>query len=277
MARPVTEGEFGEYLEKRRIPIANPVNSEEVIVSQVGWELYNKFFKNYTIKQWNLQPRDLDASVCGRIPVRLNADDRYFEEEFQALPADGYTKMFENMLNRTSGVRLLLNTSFRDVAKEIRAKKIIYTGPIDEYFDCCYGKLPYRSLRFEREYYSVAKLREMGTEVNRNGYFQPEMQVNYPNEQDYTRIVEMKHATKQVCAGTTIVREYPLEYRDGGEPYYPVPTKASGELYKRYKALAEQERSVRFVGRLATYKYLNMDQVVGLALKEFRKIASGVD
>ena len=175
-------------LERWRVPIAEPKNSEEVIVSQVGERLYDMFFKNYTRKQWRRDPRDLDASVCGRIPIRANRDDRYLSEKFQALPKDGYTAMFKKMLNHPK-IEIRLKTDFREARQHIRFKRLIYTGPIDEYFDHCFGPLPYRSLRFEPETLSQE-------------FFQPAMQVNYPNDHDFTRIVEIKHATGQILPVT---------------------------------------------------------------------------
>lgn len=260
LGRPSTTEEMESTLAKWRVPIANPKNSEEVIVSQVGVPLYEKFFKNYTRKQWRRDPRDLDASVCGRIPVRTNRDDRYLSEKFQALPKDGYTKMFERIL-ATPGITLLLNTDYRQARTEIEYKHLIYTGPIDEYFDFCFGRLPYRSLRFENE--TIQK-----------EFFQPAMQVNYPNDHDFTRIVEIKHATGQKIPVTTIVREYPQDHTSKTEPYYPIPAPDSHALYEKYETLAAAEKNVSFVGRLATYRYYNMDQIVGMALAEFEKLAA---
>ena len=218
------------------------------------------FFKNYTRKQWQRDPTELDASVCGRIPIRTNRDDRYLSEKFQALPKDGYTKVFERMLANPK-IKVLLNTDYRDVLPQVQFKHMIYTGPVDEYFDCCYGPLQYRSLRFEPETLDQE-------------YFQPAMQVNYPNDYDFTRIVEIKHATGQQLPSTTIVREYPADYAPGREPYYPIPAPDSLALYSRYRERADAEKNISFVGRLATYRYYNMDQVIGMALAEFEKLAA---
>ena len=258
IGHPSDSAGMEKYLAKNRVPIANPSNSEEVIVSQVGWELYELFFKNYTRKQWNLDPRELDASVCGRIPVRTNRDDRYLTEKFQALPADGYTQLFERMLDHPK-IEVRLGVDFRDMPPCVRSGRIIYTGMIDEYYDFRFGRLPYRSLRFEVE------------PVERE-FFQPAMQVNYPNEFDYTRIVEIKHATGQQTGVTAIVREYPEAFTPGGEAFYPILTGESGTLYRQYAGLAAAEKNVRFVGRLASFKYYNMDQVVGMALAGFDSI-----
>jgi len=256
--KPSTTEEMEATLAQWRVPIENPKNSEEVIVSQVGWQLYEKFFKNYTRKQWKRDPRDLDPSVCGRIPVRTNRDDRYLSEKFQALPAAGYTKMFEKMLAHPN-IEVRLKTDYRELLPHIHYRHLVYTGPIDEYFGHCHGALPYRSLRFEPETLTQE-------------YFQPAMQVNYPNDHDYTRIVEIKHATGQKIGATTIVREYPDDYAPGKEPYYPIPAPDAKAVYDKYAALAAAEKNTSFIGRLATYRYYNMDQVVGMALAEFDKL-----
>ncbi|MGC3989191.1 MAG: UDP-galactopyranose mutase [Chthoniobacteraceae bacterium] len=254
-----TSEEMETALAQWRVPIAEPKNSEEVIVSQVGWELYEKFFKQYTRKQWRRDPAELDASVCGRIPIRTNRDDRYLSDKFQAIPKAGYTRLFERMLAHPN-IRVMLKTDYRELLPHVEYGHLIYTGPIDEYYDCCYGALPYRSLRFEPE-------------TLEQEFFQPAMQVNYPNDHDFTRIVEIKHATGQRCPMTTIVREYPDDYGPGKEPYYPIPAPETKAIYEKYAARAEQETGVSFVGRLATYRYYNMDQVVGMALAEFEKLA----
>jgi UDP-galactopyranose mutase len=276
LGRESTTEEFESWLEERRIPIENPANSEEVIISQVGWELYEKFFKNYTLKQWKKHPRELDASVCGRIPIRTNRDDRYLKEEFQALPKEGYHRMFERMLEASPGVEVRLNTDYREVVGSIPHDHLITTGPIDEYFDCCFGPLPYRSLRFENEAFSAEQLVEREVIAGKPGFWQPAMQVNYPNEEEYTRIVEIKHATGQECSNTTIVREYPDDYEAGKEAYYPIPTPENSALYQKYAEKAAELTNVSFVGRLATYRYYNMDQVVGMALAEFEKLREKV-
>ena len=258
LGRPSSTREMEDTLATWRIPIPNPANSEEVILSQVGPLLYEKFFKNYTLKQWRRDARDLDPSVCGRIPIRTNRDDRYLSDKFQALPRDGYTKMFERILSHPN-IQVRLGVDYRDILPSLKYRRIIYTGPIDEYFHCCFGPLPYRSLRFEPE--------TIHTE-----YFQPAMQVNYPNDHAFTRIVEIKHATGQRSPLTTIVREYPQDYGPGRDPYYPVPTPDAQALYLRYAELARAEPRVTFVGRLATFRYYNMDQVVATALVEFEKL-----
>jgi UDP-galactopyranose mutase len=255
LGRPSTTEEMEVTLAQWRVPIENPRNSEEVVISQVGVKLYEMFFKNYTRKQWRRDPKDLDARVCGRIPIRTNRDDRYLSEKFQALPKDGYTRLFERLLAQPK-IKVLLKTDYREVMPQVRYKHLIYTGAIDEFFDCCYSPLPYRSLRFEPK--TVQK-----------EFFQPVMQVNYPNDHEFTRIVEIKHATGQKLPATTIVREYPQDYGPGREAYYPIPAPDAQALYKRYAERAMTEKNVSFIGRLATYRYYNMDQVVGMALAEF--------
>jgi UDP-galactopyranose mutase len=258
IGRPSTSEEMEAQLAEWRVKIDSPRNSEEVIVSQVGWKLYEMFFKNYTRKQWQRDAKDLNPSVCGRIPIRTNRDNRYLSERFQALPKEGYTPMFQKMLANPK-IDVRLNTDFRDAREHVQFKHLIFTGPIDEYYDHCFGHLPYRSIRFEPE-------------TLPQQYFQPEMQVNYPNDHEFTRIVEIKHATGQKLPSTTIVREYPQDFGPGREPYYPIPAPDAKALYSKYAERAASEKNVTFVGRLATYRYYNMDQVVGAALAEFDRI-----
>jgi UDP-galactopyranose mutase len=229
--------------------------SQDVVVSRVGRELYEKFFRGYTRKQWGLDPSQLDATVTSRVPVRTNRDDRYFSDTYQAMPLRGYTRMFENMLDH-EGIKILLNCDYREVVNTIPYEKMIYTGPVDEFFDDRYGKLPYRSIRFEHETVNEERV-------------QPVAVVNYPNEHLYTRVTEFKHLTGQEHRKTSVVYEYP---QSEGDPYYPVPRPENAELYKRYQTLAEARTDVHFVGRLATYKYYNMDQVVAQALSVYARI-----
>jgi UDP-galactopyranose mutase len=230
--------------------------SEDVIVSKVGRELYEKFFRNYTRKQWGLDPSELDAAVTARIPVRTNRDDRYFTDAFQAMPLHGYTRMFERMLDHPN-IKILLNTDHREIEREIPHEEVIYTGPIDAYFDHRYGALPYRSLefRFETAHRSV---------------YQAAPVINYPNDYAYTRVTEFKHLTGQEHAKTTVVYEHP---KAEGDPYYPIPRRENAELYRKYEALAAETRGVHFVGRLATYRYYNMDQVIAQALTLYARLA----
>ena len=229
--------------------------SEDVIVSRVGRELYEKFFRNYTRKQWGMDPSELDAQVTARVPVRTNRDSRYFTDTYQAMPRRGYTRMFEAMLDHPK-IKVMLNTSYAEVCDEVSYSEVIYTGPIDEYFGYCYGKLPYRSLRFMFETFETPQV-------------QPVAVINYPNEQPYTRITEFKHLTGQVHPKTTVVYEYP---QAEGDPYYPVPRPENATLYQQYKVLADATPGVHFAGRLGTYKYYNMDQVTAQALTLFARL-----
>lgn len=274
IGKAATTEDFERWLETKRIPIETPANSEEVILSQVGTELYRLFFEGYTCKQWQCSPRDLDPSVCGRIPIRTNRDDRYLRESFQALPKDGYHRLFARLLESIQHrCEVVLNTDYRELLPQIRFRHMIYTGPVDAYFDYADGRLPYRSLRFEPESFGPESLQNRLPISGKKGFWQPEMQVNYPgNEVEFTRIVELKHATGQLCENTTIVREYPEAFGPGKEPYYPIPNDASAAVYRKYKARVGAEKHVSFIGRLATYRYYNMDQVVGMALTEAAKL-----
>jgi UDP-galactopyranose mutase len=253
-----TDEEAAEYLASRAEPVDEIRTSEDVVINAVGQELYELFFRGYTRKQWGLDPSELDKQVTSRIPTRTNTDDRYFSDTFQAMPLEGYTKMFERMLDHPL-IEKALGLDFRDIetrAHEI-ADHIIYTGPIDEYFDFRFGKLPYRSLKFDHQTLEQEQ-------------FQPVAVVNYPDEKvPYTRISEYKHLTGQEAPVTTITYEYPSAE---GDPYYPIPRPENQELFKKYEALADDTDGVTFVGRLATYRYYNMDQIVGQALATFRRI-----
>lgn len=246
-----------QFLHSVAVPIPHCRTSEEAVISKVGCELYQKFFKNYTRKQWGLDPSQLDASVAARVPARLNRDDRYFTDAFQFMPLHGYTRMFQNMLAHPN-IKVMLNTDYRDVQPFIPYSRMVYTGPIDEFFNYRFGKLPYRSLNFRFESHA----REV---------FQQGAVINYPNDHDYTRITEFKYLTGQRHPCTTVVYEYPTAE---GDPYYPVPRPENAELYRKYKALADATPNVYFCGRLATYRYYNMDQVVGQALALFDQIKS---
>ena len=252
-----TVQEFFESVREHRDPVRT---SEDVVINAVGEELYKKFFRNYTRKQWGLDPSELDASVTARVPTRTNRDDRYFTDRFQAMPLRGYTRMFERMLAHPN-IKVMLQTDYMEVEGVISYAEMIYTGPIDEYFEYQFGKLPYRSLEFRHETHDVE-------------WFQPAPVVNFPNEHAYTRVTEFKYLTGQKHPKTSIVYEYP---RAEGDPYYPVPRPENAEIYRKYKELAEEAQGVHFVGRLATYKYYNMDQVVAQALTLYQKIVGAKD
>jgi UDP-galactopyranose mutase len=247
-----------EFFASKAEKVTQVRTSEDVVVSKVGRELYEKFFRGYTRKQWDLDPSELDASVTARVPTRTNKDDRYFTDTYQAMPLHGYTVMFQKMLSHPN-IKVMLNTDYKEVIDIIPHKQLIYTGPIDSYFDYCYGKLPYRSLEF--------KFETIDKEI-----FQPTGTVNYPNEQMYTRITDFKYLTGQNHPKTAIVYEFP---RAEGDPYYPVPRPENAEIYKKYQQLAATMTNTYFVGRLATYKYYNMDQVVAQSLTTFKKIMQG--
>jgi len=252
----LTAFEVEDFFNKVAEPCENIRTSEDVVVSKVGRELYEKFFKNYTRKQWDLDPSELDASVTARVPTRTNRDDRYFTDVYQAMPKHGYTRMFEKMLSHPN-IKIMLNCDYREIADELAYREMIYTGPIDSFFSYRYGKLPYRSLEFKHETHDTKQ-------------FQSAPVVNYPNEQAYTRITEFKYLTGQEHEKTSVVYEFP---QATGDPYYPIPRKENAELYTKYKALADARPDVHFVGRLATYKYYNMDQIVAQALTVYGKIA----
>lgn len=275
IGREATGSEFEAWLEQTRIPISQPENSEEVIISQVGRELYELFFEGYTLKQWKRHPRELDASVCGRIPIRTNRDDRYLSESFQALPKRGYTALFENMLNASPGVQLHLGVDFKEARARWNHKHLIFTGAVDEFYDRRFGPLPYRSLRFEAESFTPDQLVGRESISKKSGFWQPAMQVNYPDAAvPFTRIVEMKHATGQQIGATTIMREFPKDWTPDDEPFYPIPAPEARAAYQRYAVLAGAEAHTSFIGRLATYRYFNMDQVTGMALAEAEKLIS---
>jgi UDP-galactopyranose mutase len=231
--------------------------SEDVIVSKIGRELYEKFFRNYTRKQWDLDPSELDAAVTARVPVRTNNDDRYFTDTYQAMPRHGYTRMFDKMLSHPN-IKIMLNVDYREIQKAIPHDEAVYTGPVDEYFDYRYGRLPYRSIDFKFE------------TLNKERH-QPAAVINYPNDNLYTRVTEFKYLTGQEHHKTSIVYEYPTA---SGDPYYPIPRSENAELYRKYQMLAAATTRVHFVGRLATYKYYNMDQVVAQALTMYSKLTS---
>lgn len=257
--RPLDADSAEQLLAARRVPIASPANSEEYVLSRVGRELYEAFYLNYTLKQWGVHPRDLDPQVCGRVPVRLNRDGRYVGHKFQVMPVGGFTKLFARMLDHPK-IRTLLNCDFSEVRHLIRPRRAtVYCGPVDAYFDNRLGKLPYRSLKFEFVPHKVA-------------WRQPCVQINYPNDFTYTRSVEIKHVTGQRHAETVVSYETPSAE---GEPFYPVPQRASADLYARYRTLADAEtarRSVYFCGRLAQYRYFNTDEVIQEALACFQTI-----
>jgi UDP-galactopyranose mutase len=251
-----SEEEVEAFFASRAEPRPSVRTSEDVVVSKVGRDLYEKLFRNYTRKQWGKDPSELDALVTARIPVRTNRDDRYFTDRYQAMPKHGFTRMFENMLDHKN-ITLELGSDYQTVVKSVKFRELVFSGPVDEYFDFRFGQLPYRSLRFQHE--TLAQ-----------EYLQPVAVINYPNDHSYTRVTEFKHLTGQTHRQTSVVYEFPA---DQGDPYYPVPTPENAQLYKQYAELAAATENVHFVGRLATYRYYNMDQVVAQALTLCKQLA----
>lgn len=251
----LNSNELKAFFDNRAEKKKDVVTSEDVVISAVGRELYEKFFRGYTRKQWNMDPSELNASVAARIPTRTNKDNRYFTDTYQAMPAHGYTKMFEKMLD-SKNINIMLNTDYKDILDGIQYNELIFTGPVDEFFDYRFGRLPYRSIDFKFETYDEEKFQETGT-------------INYPNDYAFTRITEFKYLTGQKHHKTSIVYEFPTA---DGDPYYPVPKPENTALYEKYEKLATQTKNTHFVGRLATYKYYNMDQVVAQALTVYKKI-----
>ncbi len=250
------EKEAEAFLNSKAEPTPEIRTSRDVVISQVGMHLYRTFFEGYTRKQWGLDPSELDKSVTAGVPTRTSTDDRYFLDTFQAMPARGFTRMFENMLDHDN-IDIQTGIDYRDLGSERLAPRTIFTGPIDAYFDHRFGALPYRSLQFRHETLNVEQ-------------FQPVAVVNYPSpDVAHTRITEYKHLTGQTHMKTSISYEYAT---GEGDPYYPIPRPENQALYKRYEALARERSDVIFVGRLGTYKYYNMDQVVGQALATFRRL-----
>jgi UDP-galactopyranose mutase len=251
----LTSEQLEAFFTSKREVVDEVRTSEDVVVSTIGRELYEKFFRGYTRKQWGVDPSELSKSVTARVPTRTNRDDRYFGDSFQCMPAHGYTRMFERMLGHPK-IKILLQTDYREVRQLIPHRQLIFTGPVDEFFEWKLGRLPYRSLSFKHVTLDCEQ-------------FQPVGVVNYPQTEEYTRITEYKHLTGQKHSRTSLTYEYPT---DKGDPYYPVPRPENEARYKRYQALAATRPDVWFVGRLATYRYYNMDQVVGQALATFARI-----
>lgn len=252
--------EMDRFLESERCIVEEVLNSEHSAISRVGKRIYELLFKNYTIKQWDKHPSELDALVLNRIPVRNNNDDRYFTDKYQGMPKEGYTKMFEKMINHPN-IEVKLNTDYFDIKNEISFEKMFFTGPIDRFFDFVVGEnLQYRSIRFVHENYNQEYFQTCGT-------------MNYPNEEEFTRITEPKHTTGQKHNKTTIIKEFPTWE---GEGYYPVPNNRNHNIYEKYQKLAKEseKEGIYFVGRLATYKYLNMDQAFESSLSLFNNLNS---
>lgn len=252
----MTSEEAELFLASKAEPVDKINTSADVVISKIGTDLYEKFFRGYTRKQWGMDPSELDKTVTSRVPTRTNDDDRYFTDSFQFMPLHGYTKLFEKMLNHPN-ITIRLNTDFKAIKTLVSYNQLVYTGPIDEYFNYFYGKLPYRSLEFVHKTIETENYQSVAV-------------VNYPSEDvKYTRITEYKHLTGQVHPKTSLTWEYPT---DTGDPFYPIPKAENHELYKKYEALANITPNVTFIGRLGSYRYYNMDQIVGQALATYKQI-----
>ncbi len=244
------------YLDSVKVKINKLTNSKDSVVSKIGIDLYEKFFKNYTLKQWGIPADELNASVCERIPIRFNRDDRYFNDKYQGIPLHGYTKLFERMLSHAN-IHMLFQADFRDVCDDVKYERLVYTGPIDEYFNYCYERLGYRSLHFDFRNHPIDS-------------FQDYAVINYPNDYDFTRITEYKKFNGQETGLTTVSYEYPCS---NGEPYYPIPTSENHQIYERYLKEAKKSKNVFFAGRLGSYRYMNMDVACLEALNLVRKLS----
>jgi UDP-galactopyranose mutase len=238
-----------------KVPILKMREEADADLKYLADYVYKNVFHGYTTKQWERTPEELDASVTARVPVAISKDDRYFGDTYQAMPLHGYTRMFERMLAHPN-IKIMLNTDYREIIDFVPFERMIYTGPIDAFYNFKYGKLPYRSLEFKHQTVDQEWYQSAGT-------------VNFPNDYQYTRITEFKYLTGQSSPRSSIVFEYP---RAEGDPYYPIPMPEYNALYKRYEEDAALEQKVTFVGRLATYKYYNMDQIVAQALSVFKKL-----
>ncbi len=246
------------YLDKVKVKIERISNSRDIILSRVGTDLYEKFFKNYTLKQWGIPAERLHPSVCERIPVRLNRDDRYFTDRYQGMPLKGFTELFNKMLAHNN-IDILLETDYTDTPGSVKYKNLVYTGSVDEYFDRCYGRLGHRSLNFEFKNFTTVSFQDVAV-------------VNYPNGCDYTRITEYKKLTGQLSDSTTVSYEYPC---NGGDPYYPIPTSENAQLYEKYCKETKKLKNVVFAGRLGAYRYMNIDTACFEAMKIARKMLNG--
>ncbi len=236
------EDQMAGYLDSIKVKIDTITNSRDVVISKVGTDLYEKFFKNYTLKQWGIPAEELQPAVCERIPIRLNSDDRYFSDRYQQMPLHGYTALFQKMLAHNN-IHLLLNTDYSDISRDIEYKGLIYTGTVDEYYNYSHGRLGYRSLDFDFKNIATTSFQEVAV-------------VNYPNSHDYTRITEYKKLTGQQSDSTTVSYEYPC---NEGDPYYPMPTPENAKLYKQYYEETKASKNVIFAGRLGAYRYMNID------------------
>ena len=269
LSKKIQEKLLKKYPYGSKIPILELKKEKDEDLSFLANFIYEKVFKNYTAKQWNMKPEDIDSEVTARVPVFIGKDDRYFSDRYQAIPKEGYTKIFERMLNHKN-IKIMLNTDYKEVMNiDIENKKIylfgnefkgrfIFTGMIDELLEYRFGKLPYRSL-------------DLRFETVEKEYFQEVATVNYPNDYDFTRITEFKHIHPVESKKTTILKEYPKNYKEGDIPYYPVFTQENREKYKLYREFAKEFKNLILLGRLADYRYYDMDDIVKKALDTFEE------
>lgn len=250
------------YTYGERVPILKMMRETNADLKALATFIYEKVFKNYTIKQWELTPEQLSPSVTARVPILISRDDRYFQDRYQAMPAAGYSAMFERMLDHPN-IKVMLNADYREVKHLFPSARTVYSGPIDEFFDYKFGPLPYRSMKFVEKTVDAANVQSVGT-------------INFPAEHDFTRVTELKHLTGQTTSRTTLLYEYPRQHVPGEtEPYYPIPRDETQLLLNKYLDLAKDREDVIFCGRLGDYKYYNMDQAVGAALTVFSKKIMG--
>ena len=248
-----------------KVPILKLLETKNDDLKFLADYVYKNIFLGYNLKQWGLKPEELDYSVSSRVPIYISRDDRYFQDTYQGIPKEGYTKIIEKMLSNKN-IKVLLNTDYKEIIDDIKFDKLIYTGHIDYYFDYMFGHLPYRTLEFKFETINNINIE--------SSYFQEKAQINYPNDYDFTRITEFKHLTAQKSNCSTIAYEYPMAYdhkQKEIDPYYPIPKEENAILFNKYKAEADKLENVIFLGRLADYKYYNMDQTIGVALQTFEK------
>ncbi|MEI6258810.1 MAG: UDP-galactopyranose mutase [Deltaproteobacteria bacterium] len=265
MAERLTHKLVNRYGYESKVPILELRKTKDVDLRFLADYVYKNVFQNYTIKQWGMKPEELLPTVSARVPILISRDNRYFQDIYQGIPSHGYGALVRNML-RHPNIRIMLNTRWQDIRQDVTFKRMVFTGPIDEYFEYKHGELPYRSLYFNLQTLPIAQ-------------YQPASQINYPNEYDYTRITEHKLLTGQIHSMTTIIHEYPMTHITGQTvPYYPVPTATNQDIYREYanEAYGLGDKVI-FIGRLADYKYYNMDQVVELALAKIETIDGGVN
>ena len=257
MAQRIEEKLISNYGYGIKVPILKLKENQDKDLKFLSDYVYENMFKNYTMKQWGLKPEEIDPEVTARVPFYISFDNRYFQDKYQGIPLEGYTKLVENLLNHPN-IKVKLNTDYKNVKEKY--KRVFYSGAIDEYFDYKFGQLPYRSLNFE--------MRTLNQE-----YYQKSVVTNYPNNYDFTRITEHKYFLNQKSNKTIISFEYPQKFELGkNERYYPISNPKTKELYDKYKQLAEKIEGLYFIGRLGTYKYYNMDKAAENVFELFKTL-----